>query len=79
MNHFSETIREAIYEHGIVTVGGNQIFAYEVNGKGDFKAFDDANLPSLLSLPYLQFVSEADPIYLNTRYHILSKANPYFY
>jgi meiotically up-regulated gene 157 (Mug157) protein len=63
----------------VVTVGDKKIFAYEVNGKQEFKAFDDGNLPSLLSLPYLQFVKESDPIYVNTRAHILSKANPYFF
>lgn len=41
--------------------------------------FDDANLPSLLSLSYLRFVRPEDPIYQNTRSHVLSKSNPYFY
>lgn len=41
--------------------------------------FDDANIPSLLSLPYLQFVKLDDPIYKNTRQHILSSANPYYF
>ena len=41
---------------GTTKVNGKEIFAYEVNGKGEAKTFDDANLPSLLSLPYLQFI-----------------------
>lgn len=41
--------------------------------------FDDANLPSLLSLPYLGFVTKTDPTYLDTRAFLLSTANPYFY
>ena len=40
---------------------------------------DDANIPSLLSLPYLGFVSKSDPLYKKTRAWILSTSNPYFF
>ena len=40
---------------------------------------DDANVPSLLSLPYLGYVEENDEVYQNTRRFILSTHNPYFY
>jgi meiotically up-regulated gene 157 (Mug157) protein len=40
---------------------------------------DDANVPSLLSIPYLGFTAPNDPIYLNTRKFVLSPDNPYFY
>jgi meiotically up-regulated gene 157 (Mug157) protein len=40
---------------------------------------DDANVPSLLSLPYLGVVGPDDPIYLNTRRFVLSESNPYFF
>ena len=40
---------------------------------------DDANVPSLLSLPYLEVCDPADPIYRNTRALVLSDANPYYY
>ena len=40
---------------------------------------DDANLPSLLALPLLGFVSMDDKVYQNTRRMILEKnGNPYF-
>lgn len=40
---------------------------------------DDANLPSLLSLPLLGFVEKSDPVYVNTRKMTLSRhGNPYF-
>ena len=40
---------------------------------------DDANLPSLLSIPYIGYVNEDDEVYQNTRKMILSEMNPYFY
>ena len=55
------------------------IYAYETDGLGNFNLMDDANVPSLLSLPYLGFCAKDDPVYLNTRRFILSKANPYYY
>jgi uncharacterized protein len=39
---------------------------------------DDANVPSLLSLPYLGFLNKTDSAYLATRKLLLSRANPYF-
>ena len=55
------------------------VYAYEVDGNGNYHIMDDANVPSLLSLPYLGCVDADDPIYLNTRRMLLSKANPYYY
>jgi meiotically up-regulated gene 157 (Mug157) protein len=40
---------------------------------------DDANIPSLLSLPYLGWCDRADPLYLRTRAMVLGEANPYWY
>jgi len=56
-----------------------KVYAYEVNGFGSFNLMDDANVPSLLSLPYLGAVSKTDPVYLNTRRLILSAENPFFF
>lgn len=56
-----------------------RIYAYETDGFGNYHLMDDANVPSLLSLPYLGYCDKDDPIYLNTRRFILSEANPYFY
>ena len=40
---------------------------------------DDANIPSLLSLPYLGFCKHTDARYLATRARVLSAANPWFF
>ena len=40
---------------------------------------DDANVPSLLAMPYLGSCSANDPLYLATRRFVLSEANPYFF
>lgn len=55
------------------------VYAYEVNGFGSFNIMDDANVPGLLSLPYLGSVSNTDPVYINTRKLLLSEDNPFFF
>ena len=82
----------ALIEYGIVThpVYG-EVFAYEADGFGNHTFVDDANVPSLLALPYLQTalfagdLSVLHPdkrgyaIYQNTRRMVLSDANPFFF
>lgn len=58
---------------------GGEILAYEVDGFGNALCMDDANVPSLLGMPYLETCSETDPKYLATRRFVLSEANPYFF
>jgi uncharacterized protein len=54
------------------------MYAYEVDGLGHSNVMDDANIPSLLSIPYIGYA--ADPaIYRNTRRFILSSDNPYYF
>lgn len=55
------------------------IYAYEVDGFGNTLMMDDANIPSLLSLPYLDAFSADNPLYQSTRRFILSRDNPYFF
>ncbi|KAI5785527.1 hypothetical protein DFH27DRAFT_487513 [Peziza echinospora] len=76
----AQLITEGIYKYGVINhaVFG-KVFAYEVDGYGSHVIMDDANIPSLLSLPLLGFVKHDDPIYVNTRKMVLSQAgNPYF-
>lgn len=72
-------------EFGIQTYGivdhprYGRIYAYETDGYGNHLLMDDANVPSLLSIPYLGYRPASDPLYQNTRRFILSKDNPYYF
>ena len=72
-------MKDAIYKHGVVTHLGKQVFAYEVDGMGNYRLYDDANLPSLMSMPYLGFIEVDSERYQNTRKIILSAENKYYY
>ena len=76
-----EQISAALKEYAVVKHErfGN-MFAYEVNGFGSFNLMDDANVPSLLSLPYLigEFMQQKVE-YRNTRRFVLSEFNPFFF
>lgn len=50
----------------------------QVDGFGNAIFMDDANIPSLIGMPYYNFTSANDPLYLNTRRAALSAANPWF-
>ena len=54
-------------------------WAYEIDGKGGRLFMDDANVPSLLGLPYLGICRRDDPLYRRTRAKVWSRANPYFF
>jgi len=73
-------IDQGVREHAIVAdpVLGPR-WAYEVDGRGGVLEIDDANVPSLLSLPRLGYCRPDDPLYVATRRFILSTRNPYFY
>lgn len=73
-------IEAGVVAHGVVDhpVHG-RIYAYEVDGLGNSLLMDDANMPSLLSLPLLGVCSPDDELYLATRAFVLSDDNPYFF
>ncbi|KZW03916.1 hypothetical protein EXIGLDRAFT_715946 [Exidia glandulosa HHB12029] len=70
----SKRISDAVWKHTVV----DNIFAYETNGFGGRYVMDDANVPSLLSLPYLGFLDKKHPAYVATRKLLLSRGNPYY-
>jgi len=67
--------REAVVAHPKF----GRIFAYEIDGFGNYVCRDDASLPSLLALPYLGCCALTDAVYQNTRRFMLSEDNPYFH
>ena len=72
-------------EHGILSFGivENEIFGkiyvFETDGMGNYNLMDDANVPNLLSIPYLGYRPVDDEIYQNTRRFVLSNQNPFYY
>lgn len=76
----ADEVERALNKYAIVdhpTRG--KIYAFEVDGFGNAYFMDDANIPSLLAMPYLGTVDKNDPIYRNTRKFVLSSDNPYFF
>ncbi|WP_090798904.1 glycoside hydrolase family 125 protein [Paenibacillus sp. GP183] len=75
----SAQIRSGIENYGTVEHPEyGKIYAYETDGRSNYILMDDANIPSLLSSPYLGYCKPDDLIYLNTRRFILSSSNPYY-
>ena len=65
----------AVYNHPDY----GQIYAFEVDGYGNQYLMDDANVPSLLAMAYLDEDLKDDPVYQNTRRFVWSGDNPYFF
>ncbi|CAN8098999.1 unnamed protein product [Discula destructiva] len=91
MRDFAFGIRKGIDEDAIVTHREfGDIFAYECDGYGGVNLMDDANVPSLLSMPLFQYAESRfalpdsakrrnySAIYQNTRKFAMSTANPYW-
>ena len=72
-------VDQALHEYAVVQHPEyGAIYAYEVDGFGSRQLMDDANVPSLLALGYLNPEMFDDPVYLNTRRFVWSEDNPYF-
>ena len=73
-------VEQAVKQYGIVEHPKyGKVYAYEVDGFGARVFMDDANVPSLLALPFLGCLPVSDPIYQNTRRLVWSAENPYFF
>jgi uncharacterized protein len=78
-NTFAAEVDEAIRKYAILQhPEAGEIYALEIDGFGNALFMDDANVPNLLSIPYLGYASKDDEIYQNTRKFSLSKTNPWF-
>jgi meiotically up-regulated gene 157 (Mug157) protein len=71
-------IETAIAAHARFRTRHGIMYAYEIDGLGHAKFMDDANVPSLLSMPLLGFPYDK-AVYANTRKYILSPANPFYF
>lgn len=77
---FANEVDAAIQKNAIVNHPKyGKIYAFEIDGFGNYLMMDDANVPSLLALPYLGYVDVNNKIYQNTRRFVLSTDNPYFF
>jgi meiotically up-regulated gene 157 (Mug157) protein len=68
----------ALRQYATVSTHVGSIWAYEVDGYGGHVLMDDANAPSLLSLPYLDSSPDA-ALYARTRSFVWSEQNPWFF
>jgi meiotically up-regulated gene 157 (Mug157) protein len=74
----ADEIERALREHAVATTADGTIWAYEIDGYGSQLLMDDANVPSLLGLPYLSSSPDA-ALYARTRAFCWSKRNPWFF
>jgi hypothetical protein len=76
----SVEIQRGIEQYGTLELAPfGRIYAYEVDGLGHANVMDDANVPSLLSIPYFGYLPKDNSLYLATRRFALSTRNPYYY
>ncbi|MHC9420269.1 glycoside hydrolase family 125 protein [Sphingomonas citri] len=72
-------VEAAVRAHAIVPDGrGGQVWAYEVDGFGNWLFADDAGIPSLYGLPLIEAASVDDPLYQRTAALAWSPRNPFF-
>ncbi|MBP1475517.1 glycoside hydrolase family 125 protein [Frateuria sp. MAH-13] len=75
----ADDVAKATERDGRVSDADGDYWAYEIDGYGNRLFMDDANAPSLLSLPYLGCCAADDPRYRRTRARAWSGQNPYFF
>jgi hypothetical protein len=76
--HLAQEVKTALCAHAVAQTAAGTVWAYEVDGFGGQILMDDANVPSLLSLPYLESSPEPQ-LYARTRQMVWSKSNPWFF
>lgn len=75
-----DELRPLIDEYGIAEDKEyGKIYVSETDCLGNYHMDDDANIPSLLSIPYLEYPFLDREIYENTRKLILGKRNQFYY
>lgn len=75
-----KSVRDGIEKYGIKYVEGiGDVYISETDCHDGYSMNDDANIPSLLSIPYLEYPYLDKEIYENTRKNILSSNNKFYY
>jgi len=78
-NTLAEEVETALEEYAVVRHHQlGEFIPFEVDGFGNYHLMDDANVPNLLSLPYLGALKNDDPLYQQTRKLLTSEYNPWF-
>lgn len=73
-------INNGIEKYGIIENDKyGAVYAYETDGRGNYNLIEDANVPNLLSIPYIGYAAADSEIYKNTRKFLLSKDNLYYF
>lgn len=76
-----QSVMQAIQHYGIVFDEPSRtwIYAYETDGYGRYNMMDDANIPNLTTLPYINWSSAYYRVYRDTRHFTLSTRNPWYF
>ncbi len=74
----ADEVAAALEQHAVANTPQGTIWAFEVDGFGSQVLMDDANVPSLLGLPYLHSSPDAAR-YARTRAFVWSERNPWFF
>src|SRR3546814_19318449 len=70
----------ALKAHALIDDGkGGQVWAYEIDGFGNYIFMDDANVPSLSGLPLIDVDDKNDPLFLRTASLAWSDRHPSFF
>ena len=74
----ADEVEAALRHYATAQTLQGTVWAYEVDGFGSQLLMDDANVPSLLGLPYLD-ASPDKVLYARTRAFVWSERNPWFF
>jgi meiotically up-regulated gene 157 (Mug157) protein len=77
-NALADEVDAALKQYAVAQTAQGSIWAYEVDGFGSQLLMDDANVPSLLGLPYIESSPDA-ALYARTRAFVWSARNPWFF
>ncbi|WP_333573817.1 glycoside hydrolase family 125 protein [Sphingomonas sp.] len=73
-------VEKALHDHALVPDGkGGKVWAYEIDGFGNWIFMDDANVPSLSGLAMIDAARRDDPLFRRTADLAWSDRNPYYF